>query len=96
MMTVRATSATKAFERAVEDAKYEYGHGGYTGSIAEKSRFKMIVPPSGVGALAHAEELLGDDDHWVGDKWGPAGCIKLNEEDPGPEWSYLFFGWASS
>jgi hypothetical protein len=37
-------TAREAFQRAVEDAQYESGHGGYTGTIAEKGGdgFKMI------------------------------------------------------
>lgn len=31
--------ANEAFRRIVEDARYMYGHGGYTGTIAEKDGF---------------------------------------------------------
>jgi len=33
---VKGTSASKAFNEERENACYEYGHGGYTGTIAEK------------------------------------------------------------
>ena len=33
-------TADDAFRNAVEDAKDMHGHGGYTGTIAEKSRLK--------------------------------------------------------
>ena len=42
---VKGSSAKDAFEKAVEEAQYEYGHGGYTGTIAEKDSFVMITPP---------------------------------------------------
>lgn len=32
----------EAFNSIVEEARYEYGHGGYTGTIAEKSEFKNV------------------------------------------------------
>lgn len=35
-------TADEAFDRARDDARYEHGHGGYSGSIAEKDRFVMI------------------------------------------------------
>ena len=35
-------NAKEAFSKAVQDAKHESGHGGYTGTIAEKSTFVMI------------------------------------------------------
>jgi hypothetical protein len=30
----------EAFREATEDARYENGHGGYTGTIAEKHEYK--------------------------------------------------------
>lgn len=35
-------TAAAAFNSAVREAKYENGHGGYTGTIAEKHSFVMI------------------------------------------------------
>lgn len=32
-------TASEAFNRLVDAARYEYGHGGYTGTIAEKEGF---------------------------------------------------------
>lgn len=32
-------NAKEAFRNAVESSQYEYGHGGYTGTIAEKHSF---------------------------------------------------------
>lgn len=32
----------QAFDKAREDAYWEWGHAGYTGSIAEKQEFKMM------------------------------------------------------
>lgn len=38
--------AHRAFANAVEEAYYWHGHGGYTGSIAEKLSFVLFAPQS--------------------------------------------------
>ena len=83
-------NATVAFEEAVERACYDYGHSGYTGTVAEKDSFVMIDCPDGVDPYKFADQLIEDFDERIDDKWGPAGCIDLKNG------SYLFFGWASS
>lgn len=90
--TVRANGKTakEAFAAAVAQAHYDYGHRGYTGSIAEKREFTMIQCPVGSDPAVFAEHLIDSDDRRVCDKWGPAGCIELGSG------AYLFFGWASS
>lgn len=47
-------TAAAAFEQAVLDAKHEYGHGGYTGSIAEKRSFVEVKVPSGMSVRSLA------------------------------------------
>jgi len=91
-------SAQEAFRSAVEDAQYESGHGGYSGTIAEKGDFVMITLPEGRKAFEFADELIDAGDDRIDDKWGPAGCIALGapkgaKDDTVGE--YLFFGWAS-
>ncbi|MFI0742433.1 hypothetical protein ACH4PU_30805 [Streptomyces sp. NPDC021100] len=86
-------SAEEAFRNAKEDAFYEYGHGGYTGTIAEKGEVEVLTHsrvPEGV-AEEYAGHLLARNDPRICDKWGPAGAIPL---DDGRTW--LFVGWASS
>jgi hypothetical protein len=40
------THVQAAFHKAVEDAAWEHGHGGYTGTIAEKHGYvEFAVPP---------------------------------------------------
>jgi hypothetical protein len=91
-----------AFRDAVEEAGWEYGHRGYTGTIAEKSEYVIIVPQ----AMSHddatrlARDLIERNDPRVADKWGPAGAIPIRQattpagqSDPD---GWLFFGWASS
>lgn len=43
-------TASEAFNYAVEQAEYAYGHAGYTGTIAEKDSFVVVTPPEGVSA----------------------------------------------
>jgi len=88
MAGVGAT-ARAAFRNAQEVARYEHGHSGYTGTIAEKVSFVMIPLPAGKEPRSYAEELIVKGDRRIDDKWGPAGCIQINAG----EW--LFFGWAS-
>ena len=83
-------SAKDAFRNAVEQAQYDYGHSGYTGTIAEKSSFKMIPLPDGMKPMELADKLMDEDDKRINDKWGDAGCIAIPNSD-----EYLFFGWAS-
>jgi hypothetical protein len=83
-------TAQEAFRNAVDQAAYEHGHSGYTGTIAEKSEYTMIPLPEGKNPTDYANELMDNSDPRVDDKWGPAGCFDLGKG------SYLFFGWASS
>lgn len=92
-------TAQDAFSKAVDDAAFEYGHGGYTGTIAEKDTFTMIEVPASYKpdaltlfyrACSYAVDLLEERDRRVDDKWGPAGCIEYAKG------KYLFFGWVSS
>ena len=86
----KGKSAKEAFRNAVCEARHWHGHGGYTGTIAEKESFVTIPLPEGANPDEYADKLLGDDDDRISDKWGPAGCLRVNDEE------FLFFGWASS
>jgi hypothetical protein len=96
-------TAAEAFTAAQEQARYDYGHAGYTGTIAEKSSFQMAnVPAERLAELQAADHPYYDydsqDPNWeqFDDKWGPAGCINLGPKEPGKLHKFLFFGWASS
>ena len=86
----RGKTAQEAFDDAHGQACYDYGHAGYTGTLAEKSSFVEIDCPEGVTPEDYGEQLIDDNDPRIDDKWGPAGCIKVEEG------KYYFFGWASS
>jgi hypothetical protein len=81
-------SAKAAFAAAQEDARYEYGHGGYTGSIAEKSSFRLVEPNMAETPAECIERHIRAET--FDDKWGPAGCVKLADH------RWAFWGWASS
>jgi hypothetical protein len=88
----RGQSADQAFRQAGDAAAWEHGHGGYTGTIAEKNSFTVVSEPLPIpAARALAEQLIEEEDERVDGKWGPAGCIPIRDSD-----QFLFFGWASS
>ena len=45
MTTAKGKSLDDAFRVATDQARFEYGHGGYTGSIAEKDSVMEVRPP---------------------------------------------------
>ncbi|MFD5610480.1 hypothetical protein [Kitasatospora sp. NPDC127060] len=73
------TDVSQAFRDAVENAQYEYGHRGDTGTIAEKDEYQIISDTalSMDDAEALAERIMRADEHPVQDKWGPAGAIPV-------------------
>ena len=97
-------NAQQAFDKAVKNAQHENGHGGYTGTIAEKRSFRIIhlgPAPEGKKTMAwatdEANRLLEECDPRIDDKWGDAGCFALGvgENKMGIP-TYVFFGYASS
>jgi len=65
-----------AFNHAVRYAQYMSGHGGYTGTIAEKGSY-VVIPASEVGdidAMTYAKANCNRDKR-IRDKSGPAGAI---------------------
>jgi hypothetical protein len=93
----KGKTAAEAFSKAVEEARYEDGHGGYTGTIAEKNDFKMVTVPQGKDPMDYVDDCMEDDDHFCQDKWGPAGCVEVKPASKDQDQKiYCFFGWASS
>ena len=100
----KGKTAKEAFQTARDAAAWVHGHGGYTGTIAEKHTFEMVPVPAGEDPTAFVDRVMTeyvDSDEFAGaiqpktpgfwdDKWGPAGCVKTGPDE------YLFFGWASS
>lgn len=48
----------EAFHSVTASARYEHGHGGYSGTIAEKHEYRLLTTPSGVAALDLANWAL--------------------------------------
>ena len=87
----RGKTPQEAFTAARERAQHEHGHGGYTGTIAEKRSFRVLTAPAGtVNVCDWAQGLLDTGDPRLDDKWGPAGCVACGVQQ------WLFFGIASS
>lgn len=91
---VKGATAKEAFQTARENAGYESGFGGYSGTIVEKSDFEMITVPAGKTADDVIREMADSEQDFdfnpYDDKWGPAGCIDLGNGE------FVFFGMASS
>lgn len=85
-------TANEAFTAARDQALYEYGHRGYTGTIAEKHGFVMRRP-----AMPIEEALnFSVEDDGNNDKWGDAFCIPIKPEQGEEVKRYLFYGLAPS
>lgn len=90
------TNVKAAHNAAFEQAGYDYGHRGYTGSLAEKPEFEMRNGGKSLKmeeAKAFAEKDLDENDH---DKWGPAWVIPIKEDSSEKTVGFLFYGYASS
>lgn len=63
--TGEGSTAQEAFNVLRDQAAWEYGHGGYTGTIAEKGEFVLLTPPGPLpeGWTLHklSEHLLNCD-----------------------------------
>lgn len=102
--TARGKTAQEAFDNARDEAWYDHGHAGYTGTIAEKPGFVMAVQGIVYDGEGLANAIADGEPRPVGvfkdtwqrlcnayeDKWGPALCIQTGPEE------FLFFGIASS
>ena len=103
--TAKGKTPRDAFKSAHADACYEYGHGGYSGTLAEKGGYTMSNKPDDISGSkwsdmvdefdeedkdqAHYRELKRDFEVYD-DKWGDALCIENGDDE------YIFCGWASS
>lgn len=83
-----------AFSEAVSRAQYDYGHAGYTGTIAEKSSYKTVFPHLIHRDLVEDWATTYDQEH-PHDKWGPANHVAVCDSSDELIGHY-FFGWASS
>lgn len=74
-----------AFQYAVADAAYWNGHGGYTGTIAEKDSYVLFTPPDGVDVETVLTALSNSFDRYVEGRtikaeapdWAPANWYQI-------------------
>lgn len=79
----------EAFNRIVKDRRFDSGHGGYTGTFAEKHNIvRHRAAPFKTEAEAY-ESICETND-----KWGPAEYARIEPEDGKPFW--FIGGWCSS
>jgi hypothetical protein len=84
-----------AFRETVAYAKWRYGHGGYSGTIAEKASF--VIRNNGEPVPEGRALSFCKEDGKSNDKWGPAYAVTLcvSESDPTIV-GWMFYGRASS
>jgi hypothetical protein len=102
-VTTKGT-AKEAFKEVMENALYMHGHGGYSGTIAEKSDYSLSRKPEDFDPnewIELVEDFDPEDrtqEHYhdlkrdfkiYDDKWGPALCVPTED-------GFIFCGWASS
>lgn len=102
--TAEGATAAAAFSAAVDQAQWEHGHGGYSGTIAEKNAFEVFTVPAGMTVDEFVEQASGWGVEPTGphadlinrakrvyeDKWGQAVCVQVETG------KYRFVGMASS
>ena len=59
-------------DKIIEKCLYDYGHAGYTGTLAETSGTEVVVPDSQIKDEQDAYDWI--DSH--SEKWGPALIIR--------------------
>lgn len=96
----KGDNMNKLFEEAVKEAQYMVGHGGYTGTIAEKHsvvlRKKFPMTEREAEAFIYGGKNGGGDIE-QNDKWGPAFAVPICESEENRKFiGYVFYGYASS
>jgi transcriptional antiterminator Rof (Rho-off) len=76
--TIKGTNPRDAYTAAVQEARYESGSGGYTGSIAESAGF--VIADTTPKLIWEAQQIA---DHMLStrkvQKWGPTALIPVAE-----------------
>lgn len=84
-------SMREAFREVIEEARHEYGHDSYSGTIGTKYEVKLL------GSFGTREEAKRAAEGRIDtcDKHGPAFCYQVGTEGK-PIEGFLFFGLAKS
>jgi len=87
-------SLEDTFNDLVEQALYDHGHAGYSGTIAEKPAVRLYPTTM---TLDQAAQFIAGGSWWDNhDKWGEAEAIAVTEGSGGPRVGWYIFGYASS
>jgi len=89
----KGATVTEAFLAAREQAAWEYGHGGYTGSLAEKGEFIEIPRFKALDATALARAFAGGkvkDLGWSGEEDAPIVASLRASGMPVDDWYGVF------
>ena len=100
-------TADEAFHAAVEDAAYDYGHAGYTGTIAEKGSFVILAKPNDVSVEDFIHYTISAsfaiDEVPEQHRTAALAANRSVDDKWGPAGcidlgggKFVFFGWASS
>lgn len=103
----KGATIEEAFQKARDEAFYEYGHRGYTGTIAEKQEFRVFTVPENVLPRTFARwvseptQYVDEIPHKLLDYVNQAADIYDDKWGPAvaiklEEGEWLFCGWASS
>lgn len=79
----------RKFEKIQKELRWEYGHNGYTGTLAEADGITIPMEPVFPDKTT-AEKWLDEN----ADKWGPALAVKYT--NPNGELKWYIAAWCSS
>ncbi len=87
-------SPKEAYDDAVSNALFEYGHNPYNGTISTTNGF-VVIPLREFETLDEWEERVLDDNRVR--KWDACACVRdPNVEEENGRSLYHFVGWAAS
>ena len=87
-LTSTVADLKKKYAELVDLEAWEHGHGGYSGTFAEKPQVKVMLPPA-PGPYWDEEAARGHAlEH--NEKWGPAFAYRIADA------TWLIAGWCSS
>ena len=105
--TATGKTAREAFNNAVKQAQWDYGHAGYTGTIAEKDGFEEVILPDDIDPTEFLRWVKRTAAEQVQDvpvhvKYHVDRAAKKYDDKWGPavcvkleDGVYAFTGWAS-
>lgn len=70
------------FQRYCSEQAHSRGHGGYTGTFAEKVGEDLVIEGKRFGSDADAKRWIDER----ADKWGPALAVRVVPPDEAPHW----------